>query len=321
MKDWLAVAQGRWVPHAEASVPLSDAGFVLGATVTEQLRTFGGKLFLLEAHLARLRRSAEAVGLAEEIAWEDLADQARRLTAHNYRTLPAGEELGLAVLVTPGHYAAFETPASPVHLYLHTYRLPVERWSGLYRTGAKLRIAPHRQVPAECWPPHVKCRSRMHYHLADRWAAAQEPGARAILLQLDGMVAETATANLLVVRRLYDSTPPAAADAPVYAELWTPPRSTILPGISLDHTLQLAGDLGLRIREAPLPPEALAGADEVWLTSTPSAILPVASIDGRLLGDGTFPVFRTMLAAWRRSVGIDFASNDRIMTSTPPSPR
>lgn len=313
MKDWLAVVQGRWVPHTEASVPLSDAGFVLGATVTEQLRTFGGKLFLLEAHLARLRRSAETVGLAEEIAWDDLADQAGRLVAHNFRSLPAGDELGLAVLITPGHYAAFETPTSPVHVYLHTYRLPVERWSGLYRSGAKLRIAPHRQVPTECWPPHVKCRSRMHYHLADRWAAAQEPGARAILLQLDSTVAETATANLLVVRRLPD---PRAS-----AELWTPPRSTILPGISLDHTLRLAADLGFRIREAPLPPEALAGADEVWLTSTPSCILPVRSIDGRPLGDGTFPLFRTMLDAWSRSVDADFAAEGSIPSTTSIEPR
>jgi branched-subunit amino acid aminotransferase/4-amino-4-deoxychorismate lyase len=58
----IAWVDGAVVPRERAALPLSDAGFVLGATVTEQLRTFGGELFLPEPHAARMRDSLEIVG-------------------------------------------------------------------------------------------------------------------------------------------------------------------------------------------------------------------------------------------------------------------
>jgi branched-subunit amino acid aminotransferase/4-amino-4-deoxychorismate lyase len=58
-----AFLNGRFVPASEAMLPVYDAGFVLGTTVAEQMRTFGGRLFRLDAHLARLSHSLEIVGV------------------------------------------------------------------------------------------------------------------------------------------------------------------------------------------------------------------------------------------------------------------
>ena len=66
--------------------------------------------------------------------------------------------------------------------------------------GETLVVPDARQVPAECWPAELKCRSRMHYYLAERRAAEISPGIRALLVDAEGFVTETSTSNLLVYR-------------------------------------------------------------------------------------------------------------------------
>ena len=53
MDEPIAFLNGRWIPASAAAVSVGDAGFVLGAAVAEQVRTFAGKLFRLDEHLAR----------------------------------------------------------------------------------------------------------------------------------------------------------------------------------------------------------------------------------------------------------------------------
>ncbi|NBP81852.1 TetR family transcriptional regulator, partial [bacterium] len=59
----IAWMNGRFLPAAELSLPVGDAGFVLGATVTEQLRTFRGRLFRPHAHSKRLHESLVITGI------------------------------------------------------------------------------------------------------------------------------------------------------------------------------------------------------------------------------------------------------------------
>jgi branched-subunit amino acid aminotransferase/4-amino-4-deoxychorismate lyase len=132
----------------------------------------------------------------------------------------------------------------------------------------------------------------MHYFLADREAARVEPGARALLVEANGEVSETTTANVL---------------AWIAGEgLVSPPRDLILPGISLAVTRRLAGGLGLPCSDRPLTVEELLAADEVLLTSTPYCILPATKINGQKIGDGQAgPIFRRLLKAWDERTGID----------------
>jgi branched-subunit amino acid aminotransferase/4-amino-4-deoxychorismate lyase len=135
----------------------------------------------------------------------------------------------------------------------------------------------------------------MHYYLADRLARQQDPEARALLLDAEGNLTETATANLLVFR---------AGEG-----LLSPPRSTILPGISLAFVEQLAADLGIAFSERPLEAHDLLTADEALLTSTPSCLLPVTRFNGQPIGGGRpGPVFRRLLGEWSRRVGVDIAA-------------
>ena len=151
--------------------------------------------------------------------------------------------------------------------------------------GLPAVISDIRQVPGECWPTELKCRSRMHFYLADRAAAELQPGAQAVLLDDDRLVAEATTANVLVYR--------------TGEGLISPPHKHILAGVSLGVVQELAAEAGIPFAMRPLTVDQLRTADEAMLASTSICLLPVVQCDGNRIGDGRpGPVFRQLLAAW-----------------------
>src|SRR5712671_4511658 len=105
MSEPLAYLNGRYLPFSQAAISVTDGGFVQGVTVAEQLRTFGGKLFRLEQHLARLARALSIVGIELGMPVEKLGEIARELAAKNHSLLDPGDDLGLSMFVTPGQYS------------------------------------------------------------------------------------------------------------------------------------------------------------------------------------------------------------------------
>lgn len=293
MHEPLVYLNGQLIPASQATISLIDTGFVQGAAVAEQLRSFHGQLFHLEDHLARLDVSLRLLDLDPGMTLERMAAIARELCAHNHGLLAAGDDLGLSVVVTPGLYAGYggEQPATPT-VCLHTYPLPFWSWAEKYRTGQSLVTTAVQQVPWRCWPPAVKCRSRMHYYLADRQAAAIEPGARAVLLDQEGFVTEASTANLLTYR--------------AEEGMLSPPFDRVLRGISLTSLAELAAEMGIPLVQHSLTPADLVTSDELLLSSTPFCLIPATRFNGRPVGDGRpGRVFRQLIAAWSERVGVD----------------
>src|SRR5262249_22270056 len=143
----------------------------------------------------------------------------------------------------------------------------------------------------QCWSPQVKCRSRMHYYLAEKEVQRIDAQANALLLDLDGNVTETGTANFLFVNR---------------GCIVSPPRERILPGISLAIVRRLTTKLGLSWEERTFQVHHVMHADEAFLTSTPYCILPVTRLNSGAIGTGRpGPVFRRLLDAWSQEVGLD----------------
>jgi branched-subunit amino acid aminotransferase/4-amino-4-deoxychorismate lyase len=294
-----AYLNGRFLPAGEASISLGDAGFVLGAAVTEQLRTFGGTIFRLEAHLRRLERSLAILGVEPAVSLEEMADVADTLVKQNYPLLAKGDDLGVAMLVTPGPYAGFSqaADAGPT-VCISTYPLAFRLWANQYQQGQALVTTSIQQVPQQCWPTELKCRSRMHYYLAEQEARRKSPGSRALLQDASGQLTETSTANFVVI----DS----------HGRLISPPREAILHGVSLAVLEELAVKAGLKFIEQRIEPQDLAEAREALLTSTPNCLLPVTRFNDRPIGDGQpGRVFRQMLAAWDELVGLDIEQQAR----------
>jgi branched-chain amino acid aminotransferase len=290
----LVYLNGRFVPQGEAHLTLHDAGFVMGATVTDLCRTFGHRLFRWPDHLARFRRCCDAVQVPQPVGDEELTAITERLIAHNAALLSPDQDLALVMFATPGPVGYYlGEPGGPGDgpptLGMHTFPLPFPRYQHLFREGAVLVVPAVRHVPAACVDPRVKQRSRMHWWLADREVRRVQPGASALLLDADGFVTETAAANLLLVRG---------------GAVLSPPRASILGGVSLQVTEELCRELGVPFEERPLTIADCRGADEALLTSTPYGVAGVRSLDGAAL-PWPGPMYRRLLDAWGRITRMD----------------
>jgi branched-subunit amino acid aminotransferase/4-amino-4-deoxychorismate lyase len=282
----LAVINGAFVGQAEAHLALHDAGFVWGATVTDLVRTFGRRLFRLADHLKRFRQSCTLACVPQPLTDAELADLADRLVAHNAGLLPAGEDLILVLLATPGPIGYFvgQAASSEPTLILHTYPLPIARYAPFFAEGARLRIVP--VLPGV--DPRIKQRSRLAWWLAEQEARQVDPGASALGADPAGHVTETAAANLLLVRG---------------GVVLSPPRSSILEGISLQVTEELCRGLGIPFREQPLTTDDCFACHEALLCSTPYGVAGVRSINGHAI---PWPglLYGRLCDAWEELTGI-----------------
>ena len=300
----IAFHNGSLIPAAELTIPVSDAGFVMGVTVSEQMRTFGGKLFRLSEHLERFFNSLAIVGVALPFSQQELASAAERLVKENYALLDARNDLGLSLFATPGAYATM-APADErgPTVAMHTYPVAFGTFAEKYSTGQRMVTSSVPQIPAASLPRELKCRSRMHYFLADRDAASRDPAARALMLDTDGCVLEATTANVLMYRE--------------GEGLISPPAERILPGISVAATLEVAAKLNIPHTQRTFTVEEFGAADEAFLTSTSVCILPIISLDGRAIGQGLpGSVFQQLLSGWHQLTGVDPAEQAKQFAGT-----
>jgi branched-subunit amino acid aminotransferase/4-amino-4-deoxychorismate lyase len=295
----LVYLNGRPVPASEAHLPIYDAGIVLGATVTEQTRTFHQQLWRLDEHLDRLYRSLRYTRLDIGLTKDEVARISAELVAHNAGLIDPADELGLIHFVTPGEYGTYAglsgRPArrGPT-VCMHTFPLPFELWAKRMATGAHLVTPSVRHVPPQCYDPKVKYRSRLHFFLAEQEARLVDPEAMALLLDLQGNLTETNTGNLLLV----------SGDT-----LFSPTTANILPGISRGMVIELAAKLGLPFVARDLQVYDVLNADEAFLSSTPYCLMPVTRVNEVAVGDGKpGPWYGRLLAAWSAAVGLDIAA-------------
>jgi branched-subunit amino acid aminotransferase/4-amino-4-deoxychorismate lyase len=294
MSEPLAYLDGRFLPQSQARLPLHDAGFVLGATITDLCRTVRHRLNRWPEHHARFRRSCRSAHVHPLLPEDELTRVAHALVEHNAGLVLPEEDLALVLLATPGpigYYAGLPGTAGsgPVTFAMHTFPLPFPRYRPLYEHGAHLIIPSTRHVPAVCVDPRIKQRSRLHWWLAEREAHLLGPHAMALLLDLDGHVTETAGANFLAV-----------CDGVVTS----PPRHAVLEGISLQTVAELCSEFGIPFEERPLGVHDCLNADEAMLASTPYCLAPVGRINGTPL-PCPGPTFERLLGSWSKALGLD----------------
>lgn len=278
---FFASVNGEITPAAEARVSVLDNGFTFGDGVYETLRTYGGRPFLLDRHLQRLRASAGRLGIG--VPLPD-AEFGRRVDALLERA--ANPESYVRIIVTRGegdisyNFARVKGP-TVVIVVKPLPPVPDEH----YRDGVDVVVATVRRNHRQALDPAIKACNLLNNILAAREAQARGT-ADAILLNLEGQVAESTNANVFAV---------------LAGAIWTPPLTAgILAGITRDLVLDVARGLGLPVREEDFALDALRSADEAFLTSTTREVLPIRTIDGTPVGSGRpGPVTLRLLAAFR----------------------
>jgi branched-subunit amino acid aminotransferase/4-amino-4-deoxychorismate lyase len=293
MTEPLAFLNGRFLPQAQASLALNDAGFVFGATVTDLCRTIRRRLYRWPDHLARFRRSCASVYFDVPLDDAAITQKAEELIAHNAGLLDANGDLALVLFATPGpigHYLGQATAAGEQPTFgMHTFPLPFARYRPWIEQGVMLATPKVRALPAVCVDPHIKQRSRMHWWLAEQEVRRTHPGAQALLLDLDVHVTETASSNFLLVQG---------------GTLISPPRRSFLDGISLGVVSELAARLGIPMAFRPISLDECHAADEALLTCTTYCLAGVRQINDRAIA-WPGPMLRRLLEAWNAEVGLD----------------
>lgn len=258
-------------------VSVFDRGLLYGDSVFETLRTYGGHVFELEAHLTRLKKSAELVAIPWLEDFESLGSETRAQVA------AAGfSEAYVRIMITRGEGPLgllVDRELRPRRITLIAeLSLPSEE---SYERGARVSSF---VVEPRFGLKELAGAKMGNYVLGSRaLREARLAGSdEAIFVDRRGVVSEGATSNVFFVRG---------------EMLLTPAEDGILAGITRAVVLELAQESGLEVRfEAPTVDELVA-ADEVFITSSLRGIVPVVGIDGQTAGSGAMgPVTRRLRA-------------------------
>jgi branched-chain amino acid aminotransferase len=274
---------GRVLPPEEAKISIFDRGFLYGDSVFETVGTVGGRLFALEEHLTRLAGSAERVRLT--LPPRALIEQA----IHQTVAAAGNAESRVRVIVTRG---AGQMDLDPTTAEQPNLVVIVQPIGGpppeAYERGVAVEIVSVTRNSPQAIDPAVKSGNYLNNVLAIAEARRRRPGVHeAILCSANGSVAEGATSNVFAV---------------IGGQLRTPALAVgILAGVTRAKVLDLARASSVDFQEVPfLSPDELRAADEVFITSAARGVLPVTTVDGRVIGDGRpGPITQRLMASYR----------------------
>lgn len=276
----LVYLNGSYLSRDEATISVEDRGFLFADGAYEVIRIVRGRPHLLQEHLDRM-----AAGLAAlRIDFDDvdgLTEVAHRLVEENQ----LHDDATLYIQVTRGSAPrkhAFPAPGTPPTVFALA-RPYTPHPESHYEAGV-----PVITVPDIRWTRcDIKSIALLPNVLANQ--QARDAGAHEALLVRDGVVLEGSQSNLFAVR---DGT-----------LITYPTCNYILAGITRALVLEIADQLGIPSREAPIYLDQLGTMDELFLTGTTTEVMPISSVDGRPVGEGSpGPITRRLLAAYREEL-------------------
>lgn len=266
-----AFLNGRFLPLAEATVSIEDRGFQFGDGVYEVIRTYRGRPFKLDAHLARLDRSAQAIDLRQPYPFE-------RWVEYVTEGLRLGDfpETKIYVQITRGTAPrdhAYAPDLQPT--VLMTFR----ELQPLNATFPSTGVAAMTMKDIRWGRCDIKSINLLANVLARQ--QAKKRGVFESILVRDGQVTEGAVSNVFIVQD---------------GKLITAPEGGwILSGVTRQVVLELARHEGLTVQERYCSEQELLGATEVFFTGTTVEVLGVVHIDGKQIGKGQpGPVTRSL---------------------------
>jgi branched-chain amino acid aminotransferase len=278
---------GKLVPWADAKVHVLAHGLQYGTGVFEGMRSYatadGPAIFRLDAHLERFFKSAELYDLAIPYAQDVLAEaslevvRANRLETSYLRPIAFFDAATLSVW----------TKECPVTVAIAA--VPTGKYLANADAGVRVTVSPVRKFDNSAIPAWGKACGQ-YINSARAVNDAQRRGFdEALLLNSQGLVAEGSGENLFVVKN---------------GAIVTNDRDAgILMGITRASILEIAGDLGIEARVAPISVDDVLGADELFFTGTAVEVTAIREVDGRVMSGGKpGPVTRRIQQTFNEAV-------------------
>jgi branched-chain amino acid aminotransferase len=261
-----AYIDGRYMPIAEAAIPITDWGYRRSDVTYDVVGVWQGNFFRLDDHIARFRRSMQKFRFNPRETDDEIKAVLNRCVA-----LSGFRDAYVAVDCLRGRPPA-GVPYHPANArnYIAAFALP---WISIVtpemrQRGAHLIVAETLRIPASSVDPTAK-----NFHWADLTRGqfeAHDRGADfAVLLDEDGNVTEGPGFNLFTITDGRLATPDAG----------------VLEGITRKSVIELCETLGLPVEVRKVPVAELRDADEIFMATTAGGIMPASRIDGRILGN------------------------------------
>ncbi|MEO0895816.1 MAG: aminotransferase class IV [Bacteroidota bacterium] len=271
---------GELLPRAEAKVSVFDSTVQGGDAVWEGLRVYDGRIFSLDQHLDRLMDSAKAMAFdhipsreeVKEAIFETLKANEMRDNVHIRMTLSRGEK------TTSGMDPRLNQFGSCL-IILAEWKPPIYDKQGIRLVTSSIR----RNSPSSI-------DSKIHHNnLINNILAKVEANLAgvddALMLDLNGFVAETNATNVFMIKK---------------GVLHTPLPHACLPGITRRLVMEIARDNRIPLEERNISVSEFQTADEVFTTGTMGELSPVLEIDGRKIGNEAGPLTQKIQALFRQ---------------------
>ncbi|MHA7887416.1 D-amino-acid transaminase [Roseicyclus sp.] len=256
---------GEYLPEDQAKVSIFDRGFLFADGVYEVTSVLGGKLIDFAGHAKRLQRSLDELQMANPVTEEELLEIHRELVRAN------GIEEGLIYLqITRGaadRDFAYPAAGTQPTIVLFTQAKPGLADAPAAKTGIKVI-----SIEDQRWGRRdIKTVQLLYPSMGKMMAKAA--GADDAWMVEDGHVTEGTSNNAYIVK----------GNTIVTRHLGT----EILHGITRAAVLRFAREAQMTVEERPFTVEEAKAADEAFITSASSFVMPVVEMDGAPIGTGT----------------------------------
>ena len=273
---------GEFMLPSEAKISVFDRGFLYGDGVFEGIRAYDGRIFRLDQHLERLFRGAKAIRLAVPLARDELRNVILETVR---RSGLKGAYVRLVVSRGSGDLGLdprnCHTPAAVVVIVDSIALYPRE----VYETGLDVITCVTRRNSPSALNPEVKSLNYLNNILA-KIEVGDANAHEGLMINHAGFVAEATGDNVFICREGRIITPPVNAG--------------ILEGVTRQVVIELAAEMGIPLAEDNLTVYQVYTSDECFLTGTAAEIVPVARVDGRVIGDGRpGPITKRLMARFK----------------------
>lgn len=279
--ELLVWINGEFVPKSQAKVSVFDHGFLYGDGVFEGIRSYGGRVFMLDEHLDRLYESAKSIWLTIPIDKEQMKEAILQTLRTNKL-----RDAYIRVVVSRGEGDLGLDPRKcpKPNVIIITDRIELFP-NELYERGIEMVTVSVRRNSPQALNPNIKSLNYLNNILA-KIEAINAGKPEGLMLTIDGYVAEGTGENIFVIKR---------------GELFTPPAYMgILKGITRQVVMNLAREMGYPVWETVLTLHDVYTADECFITGTAAEIVPVVKLDGRTIGEGVpGPITKALIQKFR----------------------
>ena len=270
--DILIYVNGALKRRDEATVSVYDSGFLLGDGMWEGLRLYDGVWAFFDEHMDRFYDSCKAVSLDVGMDRAALfaALEKTRLANDMHTDVHCRLMLTRGVKVRPFQHPSLSR-SGPTLVILMEHSKPVD---SLKSHGVRLATVPQVRGLPHSQDPKLNSHSKLNCVIACL-QAVQAGADEALMLDPLGFVNTTNACNFFIVRR---------------GEVWTSTGDYCMNGVTRRKVIELCRANDIPVFEKNFSLYEAYGADEAFLTGTFGAQTPVASIDGKPIGDGSRPV-------------------------------